>query len=204
MPLYDGALRPYRTPDLIDITLGEGERICANRSADNCWHHYGIKRYHRTGTDGNLQRWHRGVPTSTLQPEDIGKIQDILSLIPPQAKESGNNHRERGIRCGGTKYQRCTASPYIRESRGDWPHKHNFPRNADAYPRSIGTGTSQCSPYKIEHGGNCTIFTYDCDHEQHAGVTQDAIIVANEKNKDKEKNYCCSCRSIYPFIVAPR
>ena len=37
------------------------------------------------------------------------KIQDILSPIPPQAKESGNNLKERGIHRDGTKYLHFTA-----------------------------------------------------------------------------------------------
>ena len=41
--------------------------------------------------------------TSSHGSEDMGKVQDLLSLRPPQAKESGNNCRERGIHRGGTK-----------------------------------------------------------------------------------------------------
>ena len=107
------------------------------------------------------------------------KIQDLLSPSSPQAKESGNNRRERGIHRRSTKNTRCTAYPSRRTPQSDWPHQQNNPRNADAEPRSGGTDTSQCSPYQIEHGSNGKIDTDDCDHELHEGATQDPSGNAN-------------------------
>ena len=87
---------------------------------------------------------------------------------------------------GGTKHIWCIASPSRRASQGDRPNQHNIPRNGDADPIDGGTGTSQCSPYHLKHGGNVAIGTYDCDHERHAGATQDASGGANKSNKAKE------------------
>ena len=77
----------------------------------------------------------------------------------------------------------CNAPLFGIVSQGDWPHQHNRPRNADAETRAGGTGTSKWSPYQIKHGGNCAIGTYDCDHEHHAGVTQDASGGSKKPNK---------------------
>ena len=40
--------------------------------------------------------------------------------------------------------------------------------NAYADPQVGGTGTSQYSPYQLEHGGDVAIFIDDCDNECHA------------------------------------
>ena len=58
--------------------------------------------------------------------------------------------------------------------------------NADTETQDGGTDTSQCITYKPENSGDGKIGTDDCDHECHAGATQDASSGANKPNHFEE------------------
>ena len=169
----DEALRLRGTLGIINRTIIKGERIRARRGADDFWHHSFVKRDHPAGIGGNIQRRHQGVATSIHWSEDMGKIQYLIS--PSQrAKESGNNRRERGYPAAVQNVYGVSPTPPRRASWGDWPRHKNIPRNAYEEPRTGGTGTSQYSPHQLKHDSNGKIGTDDCDHELHAGKTQDA------------------------------
>ena len=51
---------------------------------------------HPAGIDRNILQRHQGEVTPSHQPEDMGEVQDLLSLRPPRSKDSDNNCRERG------------------------------------------------------------------------------------------------------------
>ena len=53
---YYGALWPCDTSSPIDQKIGKGERIWVSREAENFWCHDGVKRYHPSDTDGDVQQ----------------------------------------------------------------------------------------------------------------------------------------------------
>ena len=59
------------------------------------------------------------------------------------------------------------------------PEEHHETIDASTELRSGRTGTSQCSSYQIEIRGNGTVSTYDCDHERHAGATENTCLGKN-------------------------
>ena len=101
----DGALRPCKTPCLMDRTIGKGERILTSRRTDHFRFHDDVQRDPPFGADGDSQRQHTRVETSDHQPEDVVNIQSVLPLITPRADNRGNNLRKSRVQHDGAKHK---------------------------------------------------------------------------------------------------
>ena len=157
------------------------------RRSDNYQHHYGVQRDHPFGTDDGVQLRHPRVETSIQRSEDMGTLQDFSPPSTPIAEKSGKKRRKRGIHCGSAKHIWCTTPHSRRASRGDKWSTHYCPSNTYKGLQDRRNGTSQFSPYHLQHSGNGTIITDDYDHERYAGGTKYTSIFSNQTYKVKEE-----------------
>ena len=184
---YDGSIRPRLTPSLTNRGVRKGEIICKIRMPYNLRHHDDDKSNHPSFTNGNFQWWRHRVETTIRRPQDVGEIQIVFTPSASRLEKSGNNRRKGGVHCDSTKHLRCTTSLSRRSPWGDLRHSNNYVWNANTRLRYGRTGTSQCSPYKLELRGNGTVGTYDCDHERHAGSTKNTHLCTNQPSEAKNK-----------------
>ena len=77
---YDGSIWTRRNPFPPYRTTQKGVVICKNRRIDNLQRHYGVKRYHPFGTNGNVKQWHQGMEPEIQWNKGVGNIQGFPHL----------------------------------------------------------------------------------------------------------------------------
>ena len=115
-----------------------------------------------------------------------GQNMILFSPSTPRAKNIGNNRRKRRVHRKSEEHLRCTTALSRRAPRGDKRHANNRAGNDNTRLWYGRTGTIQLSPYQLKLRGNGKVGTDECDHEQHAGATENTPL-GTKKSEAKKK-----------------